>query len=64
MAYAIAVGQGWVSRSDFWDMPVAEFWWLFAAKNPDFDKPEPSDMSDVVAHFKAVKAKEARELNA
>lgn len=61
MVYSVAVGQGWVSRSDFWAMPVAEFWWLLAAKNPDFNKPAKTDMRAVVAHYKAVKAKEAKQ---
>lgn len=60
MAYSVAVGQGWVSRSDFWDMPVAEFWWLVSAKNPDFDKPAQPDMSEVRRMVKAAKAKEAK----
>ena len=61
MAYSIAVGQSWVSRSDFWAMPCAEFWWLVSAKMPEFNKPK-SDMAEVLDMVKAAKAAEA-ELN-
>lgn len=32
--YRIAVGQGWVSPSEFWEMPPAEVWWLIDAHTP------------------------------
>lgn len=30
----LAVGAGWLSPSEFWDMHPKEFWWLVEAKNP------------------------------
>lgn len=29
-----AVGQGWVTPSDFWRLHPDEFWWLYEAKMP------------------------------
>lgn len=61
MAYTVAVGQGWVSRSDFWTMPVAEFWWLVAAKIPDFENPQQTGIADIRRKVKAEMAKDQRD---
>lgn len=60
MAYSVAVGQGWVSRSDFWSMPPGEFWWLVASKIPDIEKKAAPDMAEVRLMVKAAQAEEAR----
>ena len=57
MAYSVAVGQSWVSRSDFWKMPCAEFWWLVSAKMPDIEKQQPNNIAAIRDMVK--KAKEA-----
>lgn len=30
----ICVGQGWVSRDEFWRLPPGEVWWLMDAHIP------------------------------
>src|SRR5581483_11708521 len=32
--YKLAVGQEWVTRSEFWAMSPVELWWLVDAKKP------------------------------
>lgn len=57
MAYNAAVGGGWVSRADFWEMPPQEFWWLIQAKVPDlFQRQE--DMGDLLDMLREAKRKE------
>ena len=32
--FQAAVGQGWMTRSEFWDCHPIELWWLLEAKKP------------------------------
>lgn len=57
MAYNVAVGKDWVSRSDFWTMPPQEFWWLMQAKLPDLFKRQ-EDMGDLLAMLREAKEAE------
>jgi len=35
--YQAAVGHGWVTRTEFWQMAPIELWWLLEAKKPPKD---------------------------
>jgi len=58
MMHDMAVGNGWVTPSEFWQLSPGEFWWLYRAKVPDAEKPVISEMSEIRRMVKAEKAKE------
>jgi hypothetical protein len=37
------VGQGWVSPSEFWQLPPGEIWWLIDAKTAQTPKPKDTE---------------------
>nr|WP_170540974.1 hypothetical protein [Ruegeria arenilitoris] len=39
------VGQGWVSRAEFWTLPPGELWWLLDAHIPP-EKETPADQNE------------------
>jgi len=43
-AYGVAVGQGWVSPSEYWALAPGEFWWLVDAHKPEIDVPDYDDL--------------------
>ena len=55
--YAVAVGNGWVSPSEFWRMAPGEVWWLFEAKRPK----DTAGKAELLKMLKEAKAAEAEE---
>ena len=59
MVYRIAVGNGWVSPSEFWQMPPGEIWWLLDAKTPPEKRDKPNAMRELYDMLKAHQARKA-----
>lgn len=47
-AYRLAVGQKWVTPSEFWAMAPGEFWWLVDAHTAEIDSTDYDELSRVL----------------